>query len=262
MKFDKQIAKVYATDNLDQFKTLQSNRELRGRVKKVKASIEKYGWINSPIVVNEKYQVVDGQARLQACKELGCGLTYTIIPGLDVYDCRILNSVQTDWNYQDYIFSYADQGIQDYRYLQQIVAKMKNEWGSYSLDVLGQMMGRSSGKADIKDGTAKMTMEQYNEACKHISYVADFIPIMKSLKVGGETMTAALYFASRMMPEYAKERLLTAVTTRGKYVFTSKPGRIVDAIQCIDEVYNYNRKKEYRFSLMRVYEDNGGVYAS
>lgn len=260
MKTDKVIGKVYTTNNLEQFKMMQSNRELRGRVKTVKASIEKHGWINSPIVCNERMEVVDGQARLQACKELGCGLSYTVVHGLDVHDCRVLNSVGNVWTYQDYIYSYADAGIQDYRYIQQIVTKMTNEWGSFSVDILQQMLGKSR-KEDIKDGTAKMSMEQYNEACKHISFVAPFIPVLKGIGIYGERLYGALFFASRKMPEYARERLLDAFKARAKYVLTAKPGRMVDAIKAIDEIYNYNRKKDYRFILLRAYEDNGGVYA-
>lgn len=63
---------AYRTDNYAKFKRLDGNRGVQlMRVKKVMDSVKANGYIYSPLIVNERYEVVDGQARLEAFKQLG-----------------------------------------------------------------------------------------------------------------------------------------------------------------------------------------------
>lgn len=258
MKTDKQIGKVFYTENLDQFKHLDSNRELKNRVEKVKKSIAEYGWINSPIVCNEKMQVVDGQARLQACKELGCGLSYTVINGLTVKECRILNSVQANWNYRDYIKSYANSGNQAYRWLDQLLIKMKAEWGSENLTVLRQIIGNDATNI-IKNGTVKMSEKEYNTAAQHVAYVGTILKYFKEAGLNNEKVIYALYFCSRVMPKEVKNRLAKACESRLTQTRYKAPRRALDALKIIDDVYNYKKRKADRYYIVREYEDRGGI---
>ena len=58
---------INTTGDYGIFKRLKGNRTVtRSRVEKIKNSINKVGYIKSPIVVNEKREVIDGQGRCQA----------------------------------------------------------------------------------------------------------------------------------------------------------------------------------------------------
>lgn len=68
---DKVIAKVYQTTNYDKFCFLEDNRAVKqSRVKKIKDSIDDVGYLYQPVLVNEQYQIIDGQGRFNACKEM------------------------------------------------------------------------------------------------------------------------------------------------------------------------------------------------
>ncbi|WP_299997811.1 ParB N-terminal domain-containing protein, partial [uncultured Clostridium sp.] len=53
------------------FKKLEGNRPVvNRRVNKIIASIQNVGYITSPLIVNEKMEVIDGQGRLEALEQL------------------------------------------------------------------------------------------------------------------------------------------------------------------------------------------------
>lgn len=111
----KTINTVYLEDDLSVFKALQGNRSVeKSRVKLIKSSIAKIGMIDAPIVCNEKMEVVDGQGRLEACKQLGIAVPYIVIHGIGISECRSMNINQKNWSTIDYIKSYADLGNDDY----------------------------------------------------------------------------------------------------------------------------------------------------
>ena len=62
---------VKSTKNYEMFQKLEGNRPvLERRINKIIASINNVGYITSPIIVNDKYEVIDGQGRLEALKQL------------------------------------------------------------------------------------------------------------------------------------------------------------------------------------------------
>lgn len=58
---DSKFANVYKTDNYKKFKKMLDNREVtKQRMTSIIRSIEAVGYIPSPIIVNEKFEVIDG----------------------------------------------------------------------------------------------------------------------------------------------------------------------------------------------------------
>lgn len=256
-KTDKRIGSVYQTDNLDQFRYLDSNRELKSRVSRVKKSIKEYGWINNPIVCNEKMEVIDGQARLQACKDLGIGLTYTVIPSLGIKECRVLNSISANWTVEDYVKSYADSGKVDYKYVYQILVKIKTEWGKSQTHILRQMCGDSAVEKSIKTGLIKFTEKEYNEATQCVSWVTPFRKVLVETGFDTAKMYEALYYASRKLPEEHKIRLLRKFEKRLNKLEYKQPSSVADGIAIIDDISNYGIKKAEKFYLFHIYEKEG-----
>lgn len=90
------------------------------QVSRLVESIRKYGYVEGmPILVNKKGEIIDGQHRFLACKQLQIepdivevDSTSDIIP--------VVNSTQLPWRHADYVKYYAGKGIQDYIILEQI----------------------------------------------------------------------------------------------------------------------------------------------
>ena len=62
---------VKSTTKYKIFKKLLANREVtQTRVNNIIDSIQRVGYVTSPIIVNEKMEIIDGQGRLEALQEL------------------------------------------------------------------------------------------------------------------------------------------------------------------------------------------------
>lgn len=102
------LTNVYETTNYEIFKRLESNRAVTAeRVKKLLSSFGEKA-IDIPVVCNEKFELVDGQGRYEARKQLGLPIPFIVINGLDIEDCRRLNRYNTKWSVIDWINSWAN----------------------------------------------------------------------------------------------------------------------------------------------------------
>lgn len=115
---------VYETSDYSIFKIMETNREI-DHVKKIIRSIDTVGYIPSPIICNEKMEIIDGQNRYCALKELGIPIQYYIVKGIGIKEAISLNIGQKNWTPMDYLKCYAEQGNETYQKLQALVEKYK-----------------------------------------------------------------------------------------------------------------------------------------
>ncbi len=81
------------TRDYSKFKFLKTNREInRANVEKIKASIREWGIIpGRPTLVDGDYNIIDGQHRFLAIKELGHPVPYEVIGGDTIGKTMTLN---------------------------------------------------------------------------------------------------------------------------------------------------------------------------
>ena len=88
---------VYSTADYSAFKKLTGNRDiLENRKNLIISSINERGWIRNPVVVNDNMEIIDGQGRFEALKELGLPIEYVVAHGATISDCIALNIKQTN----------------------------------------------------------------------------------------------------------------------------------------------------------------------
>jgi len=101
---------IRVTKNYEQFGYKFGNRKVEmnpNYIKKlVKAMSENY--IPIPIMVNPNFEVLDGQHRLEAIKQLNLPVYFIITDDLDVNDIRGINSVVKKWSMDEYLQSFKD----------------------------------------------------------------------------------------------------------------------------------------------------------
>src|SRR5690625_2284032 len=107
----KPVNSVFETSDYDLFQLSKFNRNVLLRKEMLEQAKE--GFI-APIVVNENFVVIDGQHRLEASKKIGVPVTYIVMPGLDENDIVRMNTVQKPWSLQNYIEAFANQGLEEY----------------------------------------------------------------------------------------------------------------------------------------------------
>lgn len=121
------VGLVYRTTDYSMFKLLKGNRPVEpSRVKKIKQGITLNGYISSPIVINEEMEIIDGQGRTEALKELGMPVDFVVNEGAGLKECVALNTVRTGWKQSDFIKGKADEGSEDCMRLYRLTEEFKH----------------------------------------------------------------------------------------------------------------------------------------
>ena len=190
-----EVAKVYSTCDYDSFRKLKGNRNvLDARKKMLISSIKERGWIRNPIVCNEKMEIIDGQGRFEALKELHMPIEYVISPGATIQDCISLNIKQKNWSNQDYIDSYAENGVREYVVLKAIIKRYTTMNVSTICVVCGNVSTDGAGMINpIKTGTFQF----YDEENLHdrLNFVAKCLAVVQSSNGRERTWATAFKFA-------------------------------------------------------------------
>lgn len=107
---------VYKTFDLEQFKPLHGNRQVNfAHVKRLVDSIKDNGYLLNPIIVNKNNEVIDGQHRLEAAKQIHTFLWVIVEPEASLKEAVVFNANTSDWGLKDYCKSYCDLGRKDYQ---------------------------------------------------------------------------------------------------------------------------------------------------
>lgn len=119
------MARTIETKDYSIFKTCSMNRPIDpSNLKKIKASLQANNLLEfDPIIVNSSMEVVDGQHRLEAAKELGIPIWYVINQSSGDEDIILLNAAKKSWSIDDYCNFYAKRGNSNYEKLIQFCQK-------------------------------------------------------------------------------------------------------------------------------------------
>lgn len=105
---------IQVTSDYSIFKFLPGNRPVNlAHVKKLEVSLEQ-GQLISPILVNDIMQIIDGQHRFTACKNLGLPVYYIVGQGYGIKEVQTLNTNTKDWKGPEYLNFYCELGIDPY----------------------------------------------------------------------------------------------------------------------------------------------------
>lgn len=256
--------RIYRTNNYDKFKRLEGNREVDAKkVKKIKKSIEEVGYISNPIIVNENFEVIDGQHRLQALKELGKPIEYIIQKKLNIKEVLYMNVNQEKWSMMDYIKSHAELGNESYKRLLDLVEL----YPIYNLNTIGKAVKGINKLANkqIQNGGLEISQNEYEQAIIKLNYLNRYIPIFKYL-LGRTTYFGQAIMVVYDMDNVDNKRLYKQITEN---VRTMTPySDFITCLKSIEDIYNKNITfinridiyKQYRQSLIE--SSNRNVYAN
>lgn len=237
----KVIGNIYEERDYNKFRKLGSNRDvLSGRLNKLMASIsEKY--ILNPIVVNEFYEVIDGQGRFEACKALGRPIHYIIAKGATIDDCRRMNKYNSKWSRVDFVDSYCKGMNINYILLKNVCVDTKLS--------LTQVLRLSNHASRQK---ASETSMPALEAGRLKFTRTDEVKVKAIAKAAGEIKDAliftkklndAFYTATKIMIEtdgYDHERMIrNCRACRSSY---NQMANLSAQLEEFDRIYNYRAK--------------------
>ena len=108
LKFDNATNRViYKTNDYDKFVILKENRPTdstrsRKHIQNLKIRISSKD-LSVPIIVNEKFEILEGQHRYYAYKELNLPIAYEIRQGFTIYDIISINNTNLNWDFWDWL---------------------------------------------------------------------------------------------------------------------------------------------------------------
>ena len=106
-------AQVFSTKNYDLFKILNGNRDVNLlHVERLKQSFAKH-YLFNPILVNNNFEIIDGQHRFTSAKSLGLTI-YFIITNYGLKETQIFNTNSKNWKKEDYLDGYCKAGNSNY----------------------------------------------------------------------------------------------------------------------------------------------------
>lgn len=250
---------VFKTTDYSQFKHLVGNRAVADiRKNKILRSVKMNGQIYTVIIVNEKFEVIDGQGRLAAFQELGLPVNYVVVQGLTARDCAILNANTTNWTIADYIQSYTELGVESYVRLTQLIEKHKAAGMKAILYVVCDRISVINGAAgnkttpDVREGRLVLSEETEKEADQKLTYAEEFLPYFKG--AGSKTLIACgAAFAYDYVPD--RNRLIERWK---KYVSAKSVERpaasMDDVMKMLEACYNYKCIASSAYYLTTEYE--------
>lgn len=109
-------SEVLSTTDYTKFKNLKSNRDIdAAHVRRLCRAIKKKNHLHLfPVLVNGSFEVMDGQHRIEAAKQLGVPVYFIVDDNIGDGDIADMNSNKKGWTMLNYIDYHAAKGNQDY----------------------------------------------------------------------------------------------------------------------------------------------------
>lgn len=233
---------VHTTKDYSMFKPIEGNRNKNLlHINRLIISM-KERLLFTVIIVNEKYEIIDGQHRFDAIKELGFPLNYIIMKGYGLNEVQRLNSNSSNWSTSDYLQAYCNLGYVDYIRLSKFITKHKLSLTIGASILVGTSAPTGSTSAGngfeyFKHGTFKVSDKQERAAEKFMDMIYLFEPYFEGFK------TRAFVFAlMRLMnnPEFSTLELLQKVKMQPTALQSCV--HVNQMVSLIEEIYNYKRR--------------------
>lgn len=237
--------KVYVTDEYDKFRKLLGNRDVTPtRLSAIKESILRIGYQPSPILVNEKMEVIDGQGRLAACEALNLKVYFIIKEGLTITDCISMNIKMKNWTEVDYINCYADRGYANYVNLREMLSEFPLLNWEFLYIVSGQTRNKNTSD-ELKNGRLKFEKFNYRQY-EQARWISAMVPIIKKSRLQTRSAIETLLRLDRWKL-IERRRMLDSIE---KYANTVEyPSyKAADTLAILNDIYNFNRKQKVFFA--------------
>lgn len=251
---------IFTSTDYDVFNFLTGNRSIDpNNVKKLKESISENGYKKSqPIIVNQDFEIIDGQHRFTACEELKLPIYFTI-EREDEDSIKLtqnLNKNQKNWGLIDYIKSYADRGYQDYINLLNFIEDRNLNltttivlaWGTRNAIIRNKIM---QGKIHFTSFEENRIDEIINRLKEIKEKIPNNLDIEKKLRNAILTENFAAVMVKIMREDnYDHNRMLKQIASNYRSIDLRNRNTMGDSLVAI-----YNKKLKNRADKLPYYAD-------
>ncbi len=254
MNFNIQELKVNVTSDLNIFKFLKGNRPPNPQhIKRLAASIKEFGMLCNPILVNENHEIIDGQHRYLAAKEVKSPVYYIVAKGYALEQVHALNLNQKNWTAKEFLHGYANMGLKDYILLREFWAK--HNWLTLNDAValcsnatsIGQMAMK---KKILKDGSLSNKRQDFKSGtwkCKDLKLANDNAIRIKNIETYFKDGYNSTVFVGTMLGMFKNPNFDYSTFMQKLRIQPTALVKCATREQCkmlIEDIYNFkNRNK-------------------
>lgn len=252
IKMKKVIGKIYETKNYDMFKYRDDNRDVKDEkgklirphhVEHLMETISKIGQ-RQPISVDSENYVIDGQHRIEACRQLNIPITYIIDNRKTSTNDLIEIQIKEEWTLKERAISFSidDDNYQWYN----IFAKKYPEF-SHTLKV--QMLTNTpdrNQKLEDDFRVGKFKVKSYNKAIETAEMVRKFAVYYPGYKKRG-FVSAILHIKEHK--DFDLGRMLRKMPILCKQLMDFSKTK--EYIQTLEDMYNWKETKKVYFTRQK-----------
>lgn len=235
---------VMQTTNYELFNTLKGNRVVSdNHVRNLVRSISEHNMLSAnPIIVNKNFDVIDGQHRLEAARQLGIPVHYVFNDEAALEDIQRLNTVSRAWGLVDYMESHIQRGNRNYVILRDFHRRFGSTL-SVSLLLLSSQGELTTDKGLMqKFKRGEFAVKDYHYAEETALRLQEIEPYAEAGIVGDREFIRALSVVYKQVKhDFLMEKLR---------IHTSKLQRranIKDYLRQLEDICNYRQKNKFLF---------------
>jgi hypothetical protein len=193
-----------------------------------------------PILVNSEMEIIDGQHRFTAAKELNIPIFYEKDINLNEDDMALLNSNSRTWASSDFVHHFQNRGKKDYQMLAEF--SKKNELlMTQALHILGQQGGTAAG--GIKSGTYKFPGKEIVEKAEQKLWMLKAVQeIIHTKSLNKPNFTNKVGFFRGSLAIFSHENFILDVFIKKIELHIDKIQKRADATgyyQMLKDIYNW-----------------------
>ncbi len=239
------MKEIQRTKNYSIFKKKQENRPLDPlNLKKLIASLRVRNLMNfHPVLVNRNMEVIDGQHRIEAAKQLGLEVFYVIDEEATDEDMILINTTFKKWDLNDFLNYYIAKGNLEYLKLKEYADSKGLPIHEISRLVTG---GKNRFSRDFKDGKFKFfapgDIEETDKNLENMEAVSSLIKryvFTNNKFVDQKKFRVALYSFLRRK-DVNVEKFMNKLTVKSDSIHPCHDSRGYYIM--FRDIYNYNNR--------------------
>ena len=199
---------IMVTENYDMFKKIGGNRKLnKANYAKIVKSMKEEQLI-IPIVVNEKYEIIDGQHRYTACKDLGKPVYFYMVRGYGLSQVKRANIASSNWKKENYLDMFVAENNEVYKEFEEIKERYDLNISNL-LKIFAIVQEKQSARVGYEFENGTFTLDGKMEVLRFLTALEDF-NFFKFYKSNNFLIKITrLYFKSEYDHNKMKTKLIT-----------------------------------------------------
>lgn len=199
---------IMVTENYDMFKKIGGNRKInKANYAKIVKSMKEEQLI-IPIVVNERYEIIDGQHRYTACKDLGKPIYFYMVRGYGLEQVKRANIASSNWKKENYLDMFVAEGNETYKEFEEIKERYDLNISNL-LKIFAIVQEKQSARVGYEFENGTFTLDGKMEVLRFLTALEDF-NFFKFYKSNNFLIAfTRLYFKSEYDHDKMKTKLIT-----------------------------------------------------